>query len=162
MDRNGAATAIHYVIYDQQEQKDLIRYRIEQSLNIADLSDERSTTEAAIACAVVLRRLAAVFKNPKFSEEKEWRIIHAPRISKDALDHYYIDKSISQIRFRSGENKIIPYFHLEFSEKRDEQAILELIVGPRNMSSQKHVEMLLYAHSFTNVLIKRSDASYRG
>ncbi len=63
-----------------------------------------------------LLNLAAVFKNPTFSEEKEWRIVVANRHE-------------SPLQHRPGKSFLVPYGALPL-QIHDEHVIDEVVVGP--------------------------------
>lgn len=89
------------------------------------------------------------FKNPAFSEEKEWRLMWpSPRVMAGAY------------KYRSAGSRIIPYREYSFDMVK-EQPLVEIILGPKNTSDEIDIERLLLANGFENVVVKRSAATYR-
>ena len=116
--------------------------------------------DAIIICAEQLRRLALSFKNPAFREENEWRISYSPWITvhpeKPDLE---ILGALKTMHFRSSRYGVVPYFELPFGLANREDAIAEIVIGPRNRSQL--MEMHLLALGYRNARVRRSSASYR-
>jgi Protein of unknown function (DUF2971) len=95
-------------------------------------------------------------KNPAFSEEREWRLIsHVLRNSKNGEIG-----QLSRMDFRALTDRIIPFRRIPL-EKLGQQAITEVIIGPRNVTPEVIMTPLLEKHGWTDVTVRRSKASYR-
>ena len=118
----------------------------------------------AVECATVLLRYSLIFKNTKFNEEMEWRIIYVPTITTNDGKDIQIglaQRLISDLMFRYTEQAIIPRFDLPFFESRDEEPINEIVLGPKNTTETFVVRMLLDKYGLGNVNVIKSEASYR-
>lgn len=150
------AIGLSHVIYDREEQENLI-----ESLTIEFALKQQLTGHLTI----LLQLVSLIAKNPKFAEEKEWRIIHTPNILigiEPNVPPFEIWGGISEMKFYLSYNQsIVPYFELSFADSKKHPAINEIILGPKNPSSPTAIRMLLNQHGFQNVAIKRSEATYR-
>lgn len=88
-------------------------------------------------------------KSAAFMEEKEWRLIS-----------YFLKGEENNCSFFPRKNRIVPYREFELLPL-DSQPILEVIIGPKNITPDYVVESLLKQNGFKDVLIKRSIATYR-
>jgi len=107
------------------------------------------------------------FKNEAFSEEKEVRVVQiayadggpgsAVRLinNDDAAD--WPDDRRPSVKFRMRAGVPICYMDLPIPSA----AIKEIVVGPRNASTDAEIQRLLNTLGFTDVAIRRSKASYR-
>lgn len=98
----------------------------------------------------VLGLFAKLFllKTNAFSEEKEWRLIS------------YLVKKGDSCSFRALNDRIIPFREFEL-QKLKNNSIMEVILGPKNMTPNHVIESLLKQNGFPNVKVKQSEASYR-
>ena len=101
------------------------------------------------------------YKNPTFSEEKEWRLCIAlsPECRVTAKANY--DPFImSEIKLYSNQKKIITYLDLNYGKVKKE-IIKEIIFGPKCEISIKDMEQILYILGYpSNIVIKQSKSSY--
>lgn len=90
-----------------------------------------------------------LLKTNAFREEREWRLIS------------YFGKWIGDnCSFRALNERIIPYREFKLLESESD-SIMEVILGPKNTTPDYVINSLLHQNGFTNVNIKRSEASYR-
>jgi len=114
---------------------------------------ERKQYEEALR-TVLVKILGAIgnlytLKNQAFSEEKEWRLIS------------YLTKSASdRCMYRASGNRLIPYRVFDLKHL-DTPSILEVIIGPKNVTPEFVVEKMLDQHGFSQVQVRRSTATYR-
>jgi len=115
-----------------------------------------------IECSFKLRALALSFKNPAFREENEWRICYSPIITQH-LDRraLEIEGMLRELRFRASRYGVLPYFQMPFGDNAREDAIAEIVVGPKNPSNDNLLKMLLLSLGYRNASVRRSSASYR-
>ncbi|MEX0904446.1 MAG: DUF2971 domain-containing protein [Balneolaceae bacterium] len=89
----------------------------------------------------LLLDLILSIKNPAFSEEKEWRLIHV------ILDHHEPEK----LKFRESNYDLIPYKQSYLFDRKDESNIFpikSIILGPSiDQESQKSAIQLFLNHS---------------
>lgn len=101
------------------------------------------------------------YKNPAFSEEKEWRLLIAfsPEIrDKKAKFGSFI---MSEAQILSKENRIITYVNLNFEKVKD-KLVKEIILGPKCKVSIKDLSQTIHILGYdnTNIEIKKSVATY--
>lgn len=94
-------------------------------------------------------------KNPAFREEREWRIISY--LFKSAGND---PKKLQLMKFRAQSDRIIPYLAVDL-EHLDVPSIIEVIVGPRNITPTSVIERVLRARGWEDVPVRRSEATYR-
>jgi hypothetical protein len=158
------AIGISEVVYNQEAQHDLVKKVIDTHLADCCEGDNALMVHHAVECATVLLRYSLIFKNTKFNEEMEWRIIYVPTITTNDGKDIQIgleQRLISDLMFRYTEQAIIPHFDLPFFESRDEEPINEIVLGPKNTTETFVVRMLLDKYGLGNVNVIKSEASYR-
>ena len=119
------------VCYEEIEQDRLVQrilddYR-QKSLSAQSVDDIRKVAEA---CYFNLQMISISCKNPAFKEEKEWRIVYRPMISRGESGLEVFGGN-SNIFFRTSKHNLIPYFRLSFAQKSDIQSVKEVILGPK-------------------------------
>jgi hypothetical protein len=72
-------------------------------------------------CRTDLHPLALLFKHPKFSEEREWRIISSQPMTEDPPD-----TKEAPLAFREGKSTLIPYRRVPLTNF----PLTEVVVGP--------------------------------
>jgi hypothetical protein len=87
-------------------------------------------------------------KSPAFSEEKEWRLLSTLLVS------------LPKCQYRTKQDRVIPYRTYKLVEP-GRQPIVEVILGPKHISPRWIIDSFLRHHGFNDVLVKRSEASYR-
>lgn len=133
---------------------------------IAEIFDRHISAEQdgnnIIECSFKLRALALSFKNPAFREEDEWRVCYSPLITTHLEKRdLKIDGMLRELRFRTSRYGVLPYFHMPFGENAREDAIAEIVVGPKNVSNNNLLMMLLLSLGYRKASVRRSSASYR-
>lgn len=147
------------IIYDVTEQHDLINKILEDNYN--KIKNEKKDLELTVVETVpIIQKLSAVFKNPAFSEEKEWRIIHTPMIFKDKENKSIFHGNISNIDFYVRNEDICSYFELDISEALNNGLLEEIVLGPRTKLELYDLGLFLSDLSLNPKIIK-SEASYR-
>jgi hypothetical protein len=123
-DRGG----VFRCIYDRSEQQEIIDYSLTHLLK--RVSDAKQALPHSMHDIVYnfgrhflgqLLITAAIFKDPSFVEESEWRLV---------LRSMRPDWPESPLRFRSAGNRIIPYLELSFPSTGLEGLVKEVVVGP--------------------------------
>lgn len=90
-----------------------------------------------------------LLKNKAFSEEAEWRLVsYLPR------------KGVNSVLFRAAGDRLIPYREFKLKPLSN-KSIVEVYIGPKNITPNFVVEQFLAQSGFPEVLVKRSSASYR-
>ena len=148
---NKHSIGIAPVIYDKKTQEMLISNQVREMTKNVSLSPEKT---------LLLSQYSTIFKNPAFSEEKEWRIIHTPLITYDKNNSFDAHGKISDVNFRLSKFGVSPYFTWSFNEL-DPLPIEEIMFGPQNTTLHEDLLFFLSHHGYHNVAIKSSTASYR-
>jgi hypothetical protein len=172
-DRNDSFNAsLTQVQYDIIEQKKLIAEYADEILKLASQGVLQSPSLLMISDAdeqerktklgqLMLRFIFFVFhlfamKNPGFKEEREWRVISY--IFRSGKEDQRGD--LRSMEFRSLVDRIIPFRRIPL-EDLGQQAINEIVVGPRNITHDYIFGEILEKYTFTNVAVRRSIVSYR-
>lgn len=140
--RQGAGSLPELMILDDAERKRL------DSLNI----DFRVSVFSMFPHLYLL-------KNPAFKEEREWRsVIHVLPVSRTERDERAGSGwTLDDMNYRALNDRIVPYKALPLLSS----AIVEVILGPRNITPEKIIEGALASFGLNNVRVGRSKASYR-
>jgi Protein of unknown function (DUF2971) len=149
-------------VYDSSRQQEIVRAVIDtvEALAISEGPSPPSTAHPSQSyhpvfskCEDAILRIAALFKNPTFREEAEWRVV-----SPVVTDYIHSD-----IEYRPGRSTLIPY--KLFSLARAGQAKLELehvFIGPTphmNLSMNSLVQLL--SRNGISPMIENSLVPYR-
>lgn len=99
----------------------------------------------------VLPLFAKLFllKTSAFREEREWRLIS-----------YFVKTGDDMCSFRALNDRIVPYREFELLES-ESGSIVKVILGPKNTTPNYLIESFLKQRGFPNVIILRSEATYR-
>jgi hypothetical protein len=163
------------VLYDEQEQRSLLapffqevlttvearwsellpRLRKWQFLTSVDNFEESDWKEAHYDFGF-FGLTAGVFghlyrlKNPRFSEEREWRLLS------------FLGASVWQTRseFLSRRDALVPYRKVRLKDMSD-RVISEVMIGPKNKTSTGALRQYLRARGLTDVEVRKSAATYR-
>jgi len=104
-----------------------------------------------------LRNMSVISKHPGFSEEREWRALYWPYDSGE--ESALITKVIGPQALRMRDEVEIPYHEWLFAGRDD--AIAEVIIGPKSPASIDDVSNLLKSQGFVEFDVYRSDIPYR-
>ena len=89
-------------------------------------------------------------KTDAFREEQEWRLTS------------YVPKGDTECSYKTLKNCIVPYIEIELTKlDKGLEPILEVVVGPKNLTPTDVVQNYLNKYGFDNVTISRSKATYR-
>ena len=88
-------------------------------------------------------------KAPAFREEREWRLVS---IFTDSIDE--------QCQFRASRGRVIPYRSFVLKDL-GLPPISEVILGPKHETPPKVLQSLLKRAGYSDVIVRRSEASYR-
>ena len=100
-----------------------------------------------------------MYKNEKFHEECEWRILCCLYKTgflgfKDYLNPSHFKEN--KLFIRQSAKGLVHYLKLKIPEK----AIKKVIIGPKNSSDEDEIEFLLEERNFDGVKAKKSDIPY--
>ncbi len=162
------------VIYNPDVQRNYIRRNmVSLFLNSDDPVSDFDTFSKNLALATYgMRQLSAKFKNPAFSEEKEWRLfvnIHPntpSNVLKGRSDLFMQNCDLSngfirnRLSFTQTNSRLVSYIDFNF-EKIKDAVIKKVILGPKCDASASDIELFLFSQSYNPVITERSKATYR-
>jgi len=90
-----------------------------------------------------------LLKTKAFREEREWRLIS-----------YFMKQGNDVCSFRALTDRIAPYRKYGLLELQSEP-IVEVILGPKNVTPNYVIDSFLKQRGFVNVKVLRSEATYR-
>jgi hypothetical protein len=102
-----------------------------------------------------------IFKNPSFSEEKEWRIIHTPLDNRNEYEDVENKIEISDTMFRPIGNRITSYTMLNLESKFSSDLIPEIVLGPKSELDEKIISKYLKSNKLDKTKIIKSKSTYR-
>lgn len=116
-----------------------------------DADDKKINSAYKTYSRTTLMLLTKIFllKSPAFREEKEWRLIS-----------YFLNSGSDLCEFYSRLNAIVPFREYKLN-KSDLSSIVEVVLGPKNMTPPHIVKNLLSKNGFEDVDVTNSEASYR-
>ncbi|NWA70844.1 DUF2971 domain-containing protein [Serratia proteamaculans] len=98
-------------------------------------------------------------KNPAFHEEKEKRLIFSPLITPYKDERVYsVDNGVGELKHRISNGYLTSHFEYEINTN---EALKEIVCGPRNKFSDHDVNNLLGFNGLQKVTVKKSAATYR-
>lgn len=126
-------------------------------------------TEKNLLFIAELIELFALMKNESFAEEKEYRLVSPLGIDMDKgtgvfNDFIHSDKYnnffCGDIAFRLVDNIPVPYVDIYYN-RDNRKPIVEVIIGPKNMSTEFDIDLFLRTNNIYDVKISKSLSSYR-
>jgi hypothetical protein len=103
---------------------------------------------------------ATILKNPAFSEEREWRILYKPIVSWEDGKHKVIGK-LDRMHFFVRGNRIKKFFVLPFTDQKSFCPLNEIVIGPKNATSEETLRDFLAMQGLEKCKITVSKLSYR-
>jgi hypothetical protein len=143
------------VIYDRKIQEKQIRVFV--SKFVSEIRDNKIAVDPFRVFMAEAFEAACSFKNPAFSQEKEWRVI-ALNLETDNVD---------ALHFREVQGTVVPYIEMRFPtlepDKKDHLPIVEIIQGPLvdPALGEKSLKLLLKKYGYDNVEVRRSKVPIR-
>ena len=106
-------------IYDQDEQKELVRTLVDRAIDWTGPQEKRMTQELRslqeTAFLALFNTYGPLLKHPSFADEREWRIITGFRGSAE---------------FREGKSTLVPYNKVQLYLTNEAVPLEEVVVGP--------------------------------
>lgn len=102
--------------------------------------------------AVGLRRLATIYKDQYFKDEREIRAI--VEIEYDRNDNYVVDERVNAYKEKAAYHKLLTSY-------QDLSAIKEVIIGANCPFAQEDVESMLHEHGLKGVSVRHSSGRGR-
>ncbi|GHU01273.1 hypothetical protein FACS1894147_00810 [Spirochaetia bacterium] len=151
-------TGLCECIYDKQIQ---IK-NIEELFSLDEINKLPAQNNFALQqIGLTLRQLSLVYKNPKFVEEQEVRLIHVPLIFTDGKNTKMILGNISPMCFKANHENILPYFKFNLKELFSSKLIPEIYFGPKCKLNDIVIRNFLDYNGLKETKIIVSEASYR-
>ena len=149
---------LNQVVYNEKQQEKIIIDFFNSDL-INSIKSRTLHPNNLQLCVQQLTGYAATFKNPAFSQEKEWRLIHTPMLmGREGGGHATeVIGSDYKLEQRVVNGEIRSYF--EFPLPSD--FLKEIWLGPKCRVNDLDLTLLLSNTGHTNTPILRSAASYR-
>jgi hypothetical protein len=104
--------------------------------------------------------LCPLLKNPAFQEEKEYRLVHTPRLMTDENNKHSLIGTDYTIKQRIAREQMITYFEYPLP-KALVGVISDVWIGPRSRLTKNDVELSLAINGYGNASVKFSSATYR-
>lgn len=122
----------------------------------------------------------AFYKNKSFASEEEYRICFFDSLHEDAIGvandalmanmsakyEFNIEKDkieLSELKFRQGNDKLIPYREMKFSKDYFSKMLSSITIGPKNPMAIADVKYFLLANGFNieDIEVKKSESTYQ-
>lgn len=160
------------VVYDLDKQDRTIREVVDRvAATFREFGSEQGNDDLrttvfqleGIAAQHQLWVAAASCKNPRFAEEKEWRIIAHVRLeASKGGDAVRPNDVMGNVRFRvTGRHQLVPYYPLPFNPG----VLSTVTLGPKNTAREDHetIKLFLAANGYPSddIRIVNSEATYR-
>jgi hypothetical protein len=155
---NRRSLGIYDCLYDVQEQIEIID-KLFSGFSEVPLVNVHSNK--FLKQTISFAQYSLVFKNPKFREEQETRIIYIPQYQ---IYKPYLLASTGNIltmNFTSKNESILPYFKLPLKDNFSSKLIPVISFGPKCKIRLDNIRMFLSANQLEDTKIIPSAASYR-
>lgn len=170
-DFNRRMSKVEYDFGTQRERLDAMFSSLQPQSSVPNLFPTSQTDDIARALEQfpTFTKLKAIvsaiqvlfeFKNPAFSEEREWRVAQFanPAISLGKKQFGEMSEAFSaDTKFRATGNKLVPYLDVEIPAS----AIGIVCIGPKNETPAEVMKAVVTSHGMSHVDIMRSTASFR-
>jgi len=138
-------------VYNVSVQLELVEYLIESWLR--EFCDGKTSHEKMRKIIdISTGQLAPILKDESFSEEKEWRLVSSVLTSKSP-----------GFAFREGQYSLIPYYKFSINDKKGNNGIKNIIVGPspHHELARNSLTSFLHTQKLSRVEIKSSKIPFR-
>lgn len=153
-------TALWEVIYPESKQRTTIAQIFDAAIKSPDICVGEGGSPEYQLLGSYMASICPLLKNPAFIEEKEWRLIHTPRLITDVDNKHRTLGTDYLIGQRVSNNRIITHF--EFPLPNPAQgAIKEIWLGPKSLLSEQDIELAFAINDFGKISVKHSSATYR-
>lgn len=145
--------------YNAKKQKAKVEELVKFFKDIYDDRENELWEASSSFLGISLATESLVIKNPSFSEEKEWRIIHTPTDNYDLSEKN--NHSISQMKFRTKGSRLTSYFEIDLSSKFNSKLIPEIILGPKSGLDKNILKAFLETNNLSKTAIGISASTYQ-
>lgn len=162
---NELPVHLFQIEYDQDAQKKLIYEFLSEIEN--KLPDDLNIKVKDADNIAQLQDLFAQMKNDSFSEEKEFRILHALGEDENGglynsfIKDNYKEYIKNEVDFRLVDNIPAPYTDIFYSLDSGNIPINEVIIGPKNHSEISDIEHFLRTNGIKGVVVCKSKSTYQ-
>lgn len=156
----------------------LLKVKYEFEKQFALVRDSMKEVEAQIKDGITkenvyligeILEVFSMMKNESFIEECECRLIHPIFVDIDRGGKLYdglkkredFRKCIHDVDFRLVDNIPTPYVDIDFTIGDKYMPLKEVIIGPKNHSSQLDIELFLRTNGIQGAKVSKSQSSYR-
>ncbi|WP_428825755.1 DUF2971 domain-containing protein [Azonexus sp. IMCC34842] len=153
-------TALWEVTYDIEEQRRIVDTLFGRACSSPDICVAEGGRPDYQLLGCYMAGISPMLKNPAFREEKEWRLIHTPRLMTDANNKHTAMGTTYKIGQRVSNHQIITHFEFPLPATPTD-VISEIWLGPRALVSAQDVELTLALNEIGPVAIRHSSATYR-
>ena len=158
---NGDSVIISKVVYNEEEQFKIVSELFSYAFELLDKGEEEHAHQVGHS---TLKRISMICKNSAFSEEKEIRIIYNPYYM-NLISNIERLKSNDKLKnlpveFRVKEDKLITYFKYSFDKTISTKVFESIILGPKNMTTQYDIKVLMNTFEINGIQVIKSKASY--
>lgn len=153
------------VIYDEKRQEKYIDRVVEENLK---KMETKGIGHVGLELNTNYKSQFAIYKNPSFKEEGEWRLIF--NSYPDGKEIKVGNMMFKEPKFRVSKGKLISYVELDFSDIKRE-FIKEIWIGPKSEVELRDIMQVLSKYDYydkeegygtnTPILITKSLSSYR-
>lgn len=133
------------VIYSDEEKYKLFAEYIDKDFSHNDIAEKPELYQTIFS-------MLPKFKDKAFADENEYRLIYDPII------HPEENKKL-ECTFSMSKYGLCSHYH--FPIEKEKNTILEVWVGPKNLTLQNILEQFLQANGYKNVKIHKSSITYR-
>lgn len=148
---------IEYIINNQK--KGIVEV-VSHFKKIYDEKKEKFWELSSTFLGLALAKMSLTYKNPSFSEEKEWRIVHTPAISVYEVESE-TEKRMSNLNFRIANEKIMTFYKYKLDDIFNSDLIKEIVLGPKSNIDLPELEQFLKFHELDKTKISISESTYR-
>lgn len=125
---------------------------IEKVTNLIEMVEQMNPIFKYQKIAFALRRLAALYKDPYFEDEREIRAMVEIESGKD--ENYALDERVNAYKEKASYHKLL-------TSCQNLSAIKEVIIGPNCLCTQKGVESILHEHGLEGITVRHSSGKDR-
>jgi hypothetical protein len=119
-----------------------------------------AATTAVAGLLLKLHTFALIFKHPKFTEEREWRIVSP--VMMDLPPAYPVEQE-TKLAFRQGKSMLTPYRCIPLKDNNGSFPLSEVVVGPNPNPGQslRSVRSWLSSEHIAGIEVRNSNIPYR-
>lgn len=145
---------LRQVSYDVKQHTNLVNTLLQAGGNFAKTANQAELAEFVSDWHGGLLLPSMWSKNPKFTEEVEWRVIFEPRAD---------TKSDFASGFRTRGAEILHYLELPLKPQADIRPLKKIMLGPKNpaRNNPSGLGLFLASLGYADIEISVSEASYR-